>query len=105
MHTTCWFHIINLLADEVRGEMTTADRFIAEMKCAFTVYEGIAATIRDLERENIEASSVWPQLNLLKQYMVTLGHPPGKLDVYMETKHPAVSFWKNVQLLDIRKCT
>ena len=68
------------------------------------VYEGIATTIRDLEREDIEASSVWPQLNLLKEYMVTLGLPPGKLDIYMETKHPAVSFWKDVQSLDIRKC-
>lgn len=190
MHTTCWCRIINLLADEVRGEMKVADRCIAEMKFAFTksidrqqsylehltkaglktctlppppvltrwttwlragshhwnlfaptvtwiqsstentrvmkslkeiigedleqlaqeleriskVYEGVASTIRNLERDNMEASEVWPQLQLLKSYMVTLGLSPGKSELYMDKKHPAISFWNEVQVLDIRKC-
>jgi hAT family C-terminal dimerisation region/Protein of unknown function (DUF 659) len=68
------------------------------------VYPGLSSTIKTLEGESVVSSEVWSLLNLVRRYMESLGIPSDKLTLYLNSKHPAIDFWTDVQILDPRKC-
>jgi len=186
LHSTCWSHILHLVAEEVRGKLKLADGFISAMKKSvikaparrlelLDAYEkrgyarvlapvpvltrwctwleagafhyarldavqdwteqtednsaaiktitktanksklkdelkviseltpGLTSAIKILETDGLPASSVWLQLKVvLGLTKEVLGNESEKLKLYLDTKHPALTFWQEVQYLDPR---
>ncbi|ODM87428.1 hypothetical protein Ocin01_19254 [Orchesella cincta] len=68
------------------------------------VCAGIASAIKTLEKRDLPSCDVWLLLqNVLDLTQDVLGRESQKLIAYMEGRHPAISFWNDVQYFDPRK--
>lgn len=68
------------------------------------VCPGISSSIKILEKRDLPASDVWLLLQtVLDLTNEVLGQESEKLNAYMEGRHPAITFWNDVQYFDPRK--
>lgn len=80
--------------DDVKGQLEKLDQ----------VCTGISSSIKILEKRHIPASDVWLLLQtVLDLTNNVLGKESEKLNAYLEGRHPAISFWHDVQYFDPRK--
>ena len=68
------------------------------------IYPSLSLSIKELEKDDVSSSQVWPSLQLILRYLESLGIPSAKLATYINQKHPAIEFWRDVQIFDPRNC-
>ena len=82
----------------------SGEELAQELERIHKIFPGLEQTLNDLEGTEVLSCTVWTKLQVVLEYLKSLGVPSEKLELYMKTKHPAKDFWEQVQFLDPRLC-
>jgi len=93
----------NSAAIKTLTKLIQKDKLLQQLKIISDITPGLTSAIKTLEKERLAACSVWLQLKLvLGLTKEVFGDESEKLKLYLNEKHPALAFWKEIQFLDPR---
>ena len=94
---------VNSAAMRQLKEMAGNQAMAQQLERLSKISQGLISSILHLENDSYPASSVWLNVEVISQLLHTCGLESTKLSAYLNHKHPALKFWKDVQILDPSK--